>query len=179
MSLATLQGLVKSRFAQWPTERIVLLAIYICAFLLCLWGISPWITYRDFLSIHIPKTTQANAMIIQTPKPIAQGHLFGLYVQDYAHLPITALPLNLQGTLINPINKNLSTAIIGVSSAPGKLFHVNDTLPVGAKIIAIHNDYCVIDHGGRLEKLIIPRVTLQNAPAPSEPGPNSGLKVAS
>jgi long-subunit fatty acid transport protein len=60
-----------------------------------------------------------------------------------------------------------------------QLYRVNDQLSVGAKIIAIYDDYCVLDHGGRLEKLIIPRVTLQNAPATSEPGQNSGLQVIS
>jgi|GEM_PF-1486025 len=179
MALNALQGHVKSRFHGLPLERLILLGMLVIAFLLILWGASPWIQHRDFLSIRLPKTNDANALIAQAPTPIEQSHLFGLYVQDYAHLPITTLPLSLQGTLINPNDKNLSTAIISISGAPGKLFHVNEQLSVGAKIIAIHNDYCVLDHGSRLEKLIIPRVTLQNAPAPSQPGPNSGLQVIS
>jgi hypothetical protein len=179
MALAASQGLVKSRFNGLSAERLILIGLLFISFLLCLWGISPWIQYRNFLSIHIPKTTKANALIANTPKPIEQSHLFGLYVQDYAHLPITTLALSLQGTLINPGNKYLSTAIISASGEPAKLYHINDQLPVGAKIIAIHKDYCVLDHGGRLEKLIIPRVTLQNSPALSQPGSDSGLKVVS
>jgi hypothetical protein len=177
--MATLQGLVKSRLAQWPAERLILLGLFLLSFLLFLWGITPWIEHRDFLSLSIPKASQDDSLITSPPASIEQTHLFGLYVQDYAHLPITTLPLSLEGTLINPTNPNLSTAIISVNGQNAQSFKVNDPLSVGAKIIAIYNDYCVLDHGGRLEKLIIPRTTLENAPATSEPGQNSGLQVIS
>jgi hypothetical protein len=179
MSIATLQGLVKSRLTQWPLDRLIVLAIFLLSFLLFLWGTAPWIEHRDFLSLSIPKTSQNNLLIAKSPTSIEETHLFGLYVQDYAHLPITTLPLSLEGTLINPTHPNLSSAIMSANGQSAQLYRVNDQLSVGAKIIAIYDDYCVLDHGGRLEKLIIPRVTLQNAPATSEPGQNSGLQVIS
>ena len=177
MSFSTLQGLVKNRLTHLSVEGVVTLSVFLLSFLLFLWGITPWIQHRDYVSLSVPKISHTDTLIAQLPVPIEKAHLFGLYVQDYAHLPITTLPLSLEGTLINPDNKNLSTAIMSVSGESAKLFQVNDQLSVGAKIIAIYNDYCVLDHDSRLEKLIIPRTALQNSPVTFEPGQDSGLQV--
>jgi hypothetical protein len=177
MSFATLQGLVKNRLTQWSLERWIVLFIYFFSFVVFLWGISPWMAHRDFLNFSVPQVSKADGLIVRKPFPIEQAHLFGIYVQDYAHLPMTALPLALEGTLLNPSDPNLSSAIIRESGQGAKIMYVNDQMEVGAKIIAIYDDYCVLDHGGRLEKLIIPRVPLQNLPAAFGPSEDSGLEV--
>jgi hypothetical protein len=177
MSFATLQELLKNRLTQWTFERWIVLGIFLFSFCVFLWGISPWITHRDFLNFSVPQVSKADSLIVRKPFPIEQAHLFGIYVQDYAHLPMTALPLSLEGTLLNPSDPNRSSAIIRVSGQSAKIMSVNDQMQVGAKIIAIYNDYCVLDHGGRLEKLIIPRVPLQNLPAAFGPSEDSGLEV--
>ena len=156
----------------------MVLAIVFCLLFLS-WGAWPWLSNLSLLRYRIPDHSLSTSSIHSINTDIAAQHFFGLYVQDYAHLPITTLPLNLQGTIINQDDAHDSTAIISISNAPAKLFSIHASLNGLAKIIAIHHQYCVLDHDGRLEKLTIPIPALINNPTNNELGPNSGLKVVS
>jgi hypothetical protein len=174
----TLQRIGQSRFgSKIPTEWLPTVLALIIAFFLLLWGITPWLDHQHSLRFRMPKLSGASATLSQQAMPIESHHVFGLYVQDYAHLPITTLPLTLQGTMINPAQSALSSAIISVDNGNAKPYHIHDNLSVGATIVAIHNSYCVLDHSGRLEKLILPHQTLQNSPPLSGLSLGSGLQV--
>ena len=94
------------------------------------------------------------------PKNLAQLHLFGL-TQNTAYLPLSRIPLQLQGiSFIAPGVKN-NTAIIASSNMAAKIYHVGDTLPFNATIRNILPNQVNIFHNGQLERLILPTPTLK------------------
>ena len=142
----------RDNFANIKTDAFIQ-AVAICiAVLLLIIGAMPWLVHAKQLFAKAPTLRAARAVQSSSGLRLESRHMFGIYVQDYAHLPITTLPLALQGTMIDPTNAKQSIAIISVENNASKSYRVNQKLSVGASIVAIHSDYCVLDHSGRLEK---------------------------
>jgi len=107
---------------------------------------------------------------------IINGHIFDVaQVQappgrDGTNPPPTSIPLVLSGVIAadNPQN---GLAILGQSAQAAKVYAVGDNVPGGAKLYQVFNDHVVIDRGGQLESLALPRqlgsAGMPNAPSPS------------
>lgn len=98
---------------------------------------------------------------------------------DASSAPPTSMPLVLAGVLADP-DPQRGFAIIGESAAAAKLRVVGDSLPGGARLHSIYGDRVIIDRGGTLESLTLPRqpstVALPVAAAPA-PGSEAGVAV--
>jgi general secretion pathway protein C len=110
----------------------------------------------------------------QAPPPVATGapipqldigglvnaHLFGdAAVQasgDAANAPPSSMPLVLAGLLATEDPK-LGMAIIGESSQAAKVVTVGKQVPGGAMLHAVYADRAIIDRGGVLESVLLPR----------------------
>jgi general secretion pathway protein C len=102
---------------------------------------------------------------------IAQAHLFGFTpvvaaAQDATNAPTTSIPLVLVGTIAADDPRD-GLAILGENPAAAKVFAVGDNVPGSAKLHEVYTEYVVIDHNGRLEKLMLPRQTQPGTPAPA------------
>ena len=109
----------------------------------------------------IPTLTTPHPAKISTLPNIAQWHLFGRYATDYSHLPITHLPLTLQGTLLNTQSVRNAGAIIANADGQAKLYHIGQQVPGDAKIQEIQNTQVILKNHGRLESLRLPIQHLQ------------------
>ncbi len=92
---------------------------------------------------------------------IAAGHLFGappvaVSGTGAATAPQTTMALVLAGTIaVNRPKDGL--AILGPTVAQAKVYAVGDSVPGGARLNAVYDDRVLIDRGGRLEALMLPR----------------------
>jgi general secretion pathway protein C len=75
---------------------------------------------------------------------------------DASSAPPTNMPLVLAGVLADPDPKR-GFAIIGESAAAAKLRVVGDSLPGGARLHSIYGDRVIIERGGALESVTLPR----------------------
>jgi general secretion pathway protein C len=100
---------------------------------------------------------------------IVSADLFGreppAAVQNAANAPQTTMPLVLTG-IISADDPQYGLAILGQSAQSTKVFAVGDNVPGGAKLHSVYNDRVVIDRGGHLETLVLPRQTAANAAPP-------------
>ncbi len=103
---------------------------------------------------------------------IANAHLFGqaeIAAGDAANAPRTSMPLVLAG-LLAADDPEAGFAIVGESAAAAKLHGVGSTLPGGARLHSVFGDRIVIERGGVLESLVLPKQllpsTAQAAPLP-------------
>jgi general secretion pathway protein C len=101
---------------------------------------------------------------------ITNAHLFGAAPppkQDGANAPQTSIPLVLTGTIAGNDPQN-GLAILGQTAQTAKVYAVGDNVPGGAKLHSVYSDRVVIDRGGQLESLALPRqLNAGNAPPPS------------
>ena len=102
---------------------------------------------------------------------ISNAHLFGQppvekMVQSDGTAPITSLPLVLTG-IISADDPQNGLAILGQTAQNAKVFAVGDNVPGGAKLHAVYNDKVIIDRGGVLETLMLPRQVAPGAPPPT------------
>jgi general secretion pathway protein C len=104
---------------------------------------------------------------------IANAHLFGepaivaAQGQDAANAPQSSLPLVLVGIIAADDPQN-GLAILGENAAGAKVYAVGDNVPGGAKLHGVYSDKVVIDRGGVLESLLLPRqIQPGAAPPPS------------
>jgi type II secretory pathway component PulC len=124
--------------------------------------------YTDFKSppvaaaeAHNDSATSEAQLITDLPKQ----HLFGQAAGDDAFLPVTSLQLRLTGIMKDP-NEKRSVVIISEGGQPGKVFAIGDAILNGIVINSINDDGIVLEHSGRLEKLLLVRqpLTFQEAP---------------
>jgi general secretion pathway protein C len=121
-----------------------------------------------------PLTTSAGpAPELSPPTPplqlatIASAHLFGeaQNASVDANAPQTSVQLLLSGVLAVPDPKR-GLAIIGPTAAAGRLYSVGSALPGGVSLYAVYPDRVLINRGGVIESLQLPK-QLQPAAAPA------------
>jgi general secretion pathway protein C len=110
---------------------------------------------------------QASAPVQQSAKRanvamIANSHIFGAAAppeppkQDASNAPQTSMPLVLTGVIADD-DPRTGLAILGESAAAAKVYAVGDNLPGGARLHSVYDDRVLLDRGGRLESLALPR----------------------
>ncbi|HTU68446.1 MAG TPA: type II secretion system protein GspC [Steroidobacteraceae bacterium] len=111
---------------------------------------------------------------------LVNAHLFGnAAVQatgDAANAPPTSIPLVLAGVLATPDPKE-GMAIIGESATAAKVVAVGQQVPGGAQLHSVYSDRAIIDRGGVLESVYLPRRTAGGGPVgmpPPAPPVNDG-----
>lgn len=99
---------------------------------------------------------------------IVNAHLFGTAAVeasgDAASAPVTNLRLVLAGTLAGA-DPTQGWAIVGESAQAAKVYATGASLPGGAKLREVYLDRVILDRGGRLESLPLPRLAGAAAPA--------------
>jgi general secretion pathway protein C len=106
---------------------------------------------------------------------ITNAHLFGRAPpkeQDGANAPQTSIPLVLTGTIAGDDPQN-GLAILGQTAQTAKVYAVGDSVPGGAKLHSVYSDRVVIDRGGELESLALPRKVIGSAPPPTAALPDN------
>ncbi|MFM1885241.1 MAG: hypothetical protein RL026_398 [Pseudomonadota bacterium] len=88
----------------------------------------------------------------------------------------TQLPLVLAGILADR-DPARGVAIVGETAAAARVFRVGDSLPGGVRLQAVNPDHVVLDRGGRLETLRLPRQSSAAAP-PAARAASSGSPTA-
>src|SRR5271154_44845 len=101
---------------------------------------------------------QHSGVDVQT---VVAGHLFGVSVagpstQDPDNAPQSAANLVLAGTIATQ-NPKRGVAIISDGGAPAKVFSVGDNVN-GASLHSVYLDHVILDRGGTLETLVLPRL---------------------
>jgi len=93
---------------------------------------------------------------------IANSHLFGTAAPakpseaDAANAPQTSMPLVLTGIIAGD-SPDSGVAILGESASSAKVYGVGDALPGGARLHAVYGDRVILERGGALESLALPR----------------------
>jgi general secretion pathway protein C len=106
---------------------------------------------------------------------LVNAHLFGNAVVqntngDGANAPPSSMPLVLAGVLATSDPKE-GMAIIGESSATAKVVSVGKQVPGGAMLHSVYNDKVIIDRGGALESVLLPRRGTGTVPTEPMPQP--------
>ncbi len=99
---------------------------------------------------------------------IVAAHLFGEAAPTSAdgNAPQTAAQLVLAGVLAVPDPKR-GLAIIGPSAAAARLYQVGGAVPGGVKLYSVYPDHVLLDRGGSIESLQLPKkLALAAAPPP-------------
>jgi general secretion pathway protein C len=169
MNLATsLQGLpdlathprVQRVIQQLPSLTSGLLTLLVAWQLAKLtWLLFPGQASDANIAAAEPARPQGNPRV--NVQKIADAHLFGLAeatneLADPANAPPTQMPLVLAGVMATP-EPTAGFAFIGETAATAKFRRVGDTLPGGVKLHSVYLDRVMLDRGGRLESLLLPR----------------------
>jgi general secretion pathway protein C len=108
---------------------------------------------------------------------ILNAHLFGepaVSASDAANAPRTSLALVLAGVIASE-DPAKGYAIVGETAPTARMHAVGGALPGGARLHAVYADRIVLERGGSLESLALPRTALQGTAgagvAPAEPVP--------
>ena len=120
------------------------------------------------------------------PRPLdivalMNAHLFGQAANnlDSRSAPTTSMAMVLAGTIAGEDPKQ-GFALIGESAATARVYAVGATLPGGVRLHEVYRDRVIIDRGGALEALLLPRnaALLGSTPRPAVPNPQSPLFAA-
>jgi general secretion pathway protein C len=93
---------------------------------------------------------------------IVNAHLFGeasapaAGSTDPNSVAATQMPLVLVGTIANT-DPTLGYAIIGESAATAKVYGVGKTITGGTKLHSVYPDRAILDRGGKLEAVLLPK----------------------
>jgi len=105
---------------------------------------------------------------------LVNAHLFGnAAVQvsgDAANAPPSSMPLVLAGVLATEDPRE-GMAIIGESAQAAKVVAVGQQVAGGAQLNSVYNDRAIIDRGGTLEAVYLPRQSSGAASSPPPPPP--------
>jgi general secretion pathway protein C len=116
-------------------------------------------------SAQVPAT---GAPAVTAPPPrtvdiasIVNAHLFGeasapAGATDPNAVAASQMPLFLVGTIANT-DPTLGYAIIGDSPATAKVYGVGKTITGGTKLHSVYPDRAILDRGGKLEALLLPK----------------------
>jgi general secretion pathway protein C len=110
---------------------------------------------------------------------LINAHLFGNAAAqasgDAANAPPSSMPLVLAGVLATEDPKE-GMAIIGESAQAAKVVSVGQQVPGGAQLHSVYNDRAIIERGGVLESVFLPKTTggaIGMAPPPMAAAPAS------
>jgi general secretion pathway protein C len=161
------------RIATWTLA--VLLAIQAAVILTGLGGASRAPAAGSSPSVAVPRHSVDIAAI-------TNAGLFGkapvvASTDDPAHAPQSTLPLVLTG-IISADDPQNGLAILGQTAPTAKVFAVGDNVPGGAKLHSVYSDRVVIDRGGHLETLVLPRQVAAGSPPPTAAVLNTESPVA-
>jgi general secretion pathway protein C len=94
--------------------------------------------------------------IVDLPS-ILRANLFGqAAAPGGADAPLTSMALVLSGTIAD-VDEKRGFAILGRSATEMKVYSVGDTLPGGARLHAVLVDRVLLDRGGTIESLLLPK----------------------
>ncbi|HYP79182.1 MAG TPA: type II secretion system protein GspC [Steroidobacteraceae bacterium] len=102
--------------------------------------------------------------VVDVPS-ILRANLFGQSPPAAGNAPVTSMPL-LLGGVIADMDEKRGFAMLGTSPTDIKLYRVGETVPGGARLHAVLVDRVLLDRGGTLETLLLPRRTDASAPPP-------------
>jgi general secretion pathway protein C len=174
--LSSVRGLGPELLAGPLATRLPSIATWV---LVAATGVQAAVIVRDLIPPQSPATITAapspaagtggtgRAVDVQS---IINAHLFGAVspdaqaVGDPSNAPETRLSLVLAGTIASSDPKS-GFGIIGESAAAAKLYSVGDSVPGGARLHAVYGDRVILDRGGQLEALLLPREYKGGAPA--------------
>ena len=111
---------------------------------------------------------------------VAAAHLFGAAVadpttQDPANAPLSSANLVLAGTIATQDPKR-GIAIINDGGGPSKVYAVGENVN-GASLYSVYLDHVILDRGGTLETLLLPRL-LAGGRGPMRAGPVAARTAA-
>jgi len=112
---------------------------------------------------------------------IVNAHLFGVAgagagSTDPQAVAATNMNLVLSGTIAEA-DPEKGYAIIGDSAASAKVYAVGKTITGGTKLHAVYPDRVILDRGGRLEALMLPRKFQGGGPSGAAPPPSPGAML--
>lgn len=124
-------------------------------------GKLPFIWLDDYKLAHqtvmvSPNDLQIDHEVREGMLQIPNQHLFGNADISLGHVPITSLQLSLVG-IMHAAPQSQSRVIISEAGQPGKLYRINDTLPMGVIVNAIEHDGVILENAGHFEKLPLQR----------------------
>jgi hypothetical protein len=107
-----------------------------------------------------PSTEQLQNKTVNLIAAIPGNHLFGKPAGG--KIPISSLELRVTGIVKveDEQGNEVSKAYISQSGQPAKIYQVGDSITNGVKIHSITTDTIILDNGGELEKLPLPRQPL-------------------
>ena len=112
---------------------------------------------------------------------IASAHLFGesLSALPAADAPQTSVQLVLAGVLAVPDPKR-GLAIIGPNAGTARLYTVGSAVPGGVNLYAVYPDRVLLDRGGVIESLLLPRKIAAGSmiPTAADPLQSPGQRLA-
>ena len=102
---------------------------------------------------------------------ITNAHLMGftpavVSAQDPSQAPISSVPLVVTG-IMAANDPRYGLAILGQTAQSTKVYAVGDNVPGGAKLHSVYSDRVVVDRGGHLETLVLPRQIATGGAPPS------------
>src|SRR3984885_13092377 len=134
-----------------------LIAVELARIAITLLGGGPVKSPQPVLGNLAPRTGQHAGLDIQS---VVSAHLFGVATadpstQDPANAPPSTSNLALSGTIATQDPKR-GVAIIS-DGGPAKVYSVGDNVG-GASLHSVYLDHVILDRGGALESLILPRL---------------------
>src|SRR5580698_7957614 len=128
---------------------------------------SPRPVIAGNMQLHPAARTGVNA------QAVAAAHLFGRAVadpttQDPNNAPLSSANLVLAGTIATQDPK-IGIAIIS-DGGPSKVYAVGENVN-GATLYSVYLDHVILDRGGTLETLLLPRLLAGGVRGPMRPGP--------
>ena len=162
--------------APWLASLLLaaLIAIEIVRIAISSFGASPLKTPQP----AAPRRPAAAHASVDVQRVVA-AHLFGLATADSAAVdpasaPASAANVMLAGTIATQDPKH-GVAIISDGGGPSKVYSVGETVG-GATVHSVYLDRVLLDRGGTLEALTLPRVdgAPNTATAPQHPAPMFG-----
>jgi general secretion pathway protein C len=122
-------------------------------------GLAPAVASHGPVSGPVGPAGPANANLSTLHvSEITSAHLFGEThsTVDDANAPQTSVQLVLAGVLAVPDPKR-GLAIIGPSAGTAKLYTVGSAVPGGVNLYSVYSDRVLLDRGGVIESLFLPR----------------------
>ena len=148
----------RERLQEWilplGLSTLVLLSV---SLVLNQWKADWQLVHQPVMTLTIAKDTSSSDI-----RALPDAHLFGQALTADGELPITNLQLRVIGIskVVNATGNDTSHATIVIGTESGKTYQVGDALPDGVKIYRIDADSVILENDGRLEKLPMPRSTL-------------------